>query len=76
MNDEHTEQPKPQLRLYDNDSGYSPEALHITNKAARFCEDLMKSYPEFNLIEITGLIHGAVAEAQCTVSLQRRFGWE
>ncbi|MBV1929319.1 MAG: hypothetical protein KUG81_07400 [Gammaproteobacteria bacterium] len=79
MSDEQTKEAKvekPQPRhVYHNEHGYSPEALDIINKALRFSEDLMKDYPEFNLIEVTGLIHGGVSEAQCSVSLQRRFDW-
>jgi hypothetical protein len=67
---------KPQPRhVYHNEHGYSPDALHIIDEASKFCEALMKEHPEFNLIEVTGLIHGGVAEAQCSVSLQRRMGW-
>lgn len=58
--------------LYDNHDGYSTEARRLSSKVCSFVEDLIREYPEYNSLELVGLIVGAVTEAHCGVSIDRR----
>ena len=58
--------------LYDNNDGYSEEALCILSKAERWVKQLLLDYPEYNALELLALILKGADSAQVSVSIERR----
>lgn len=59
-------------KLYDNAEGFSVEANRITDDFRRVARRVFEDYPETDLLALAGLLHGAIEEARCEVSLDRR----
>jgi hypothetical protein len=60
-------------RLYHNSYGYSNEAHGILFQTKEFALKLMEEHGSHSAIEIAGLMHGAIANAQSSISIRRRF---
>lgn len=60
--------------IYHNKHGYSGDAHKITLRVREFVINILEEYPEYNALELTGLIHNAIIDAFCRVSIERRLG--
>lgn len=60
-------------KVYDPEGGYSQDALRISDDFAKVCEGVFEANPSLSLMELSGLLHSALEEARCSVSLKRRF---